>query len=246
MLGLDERNKLLTQLGLKQWYARFKFKSAKQYSHLYRKSLDAQSGSDKVLPLMPGGVVQDDERIVRSEVDLESISPDFSETEVSVSKRLILSDIHLGINALDICLVETNRDVLVIFEKDGNAQLDVQISLLKSIFKSIKVYDELALNSVSFEWPVFKAAVLKIDQQLSFDEVFRRWISDVAWPSYKYVFYFGYHYEQIEHLLLDVKSESRSECLFMHINITLSDIVSVPTKKRTIWERLSKLDWFNG
>lgn len=249
--SLDSRQECLRLLGLKQWYCRYHLpKAAKTPDSLLLKQMPAIAldqqvaghdvSSNAIAELASTvSAVQTQVPGHASGQQLNSASIPESEPAallaIDASKQLLGQAIELPLSMM------TTDDTVIFYERQHGANEASETALLQSFLKFAVSSQQTVYDLDFLEWPVFSSQALELEQAVYFGSVFSRWALAADWKKLRYVFYFGYYFDELESHLLEIKIEKESECVFVPIRITLAELLGAPIKKRGLWESVSSL-----
>lgn len=251
MSVLPLRHGFLKTLGIKQWYSKFALPGAAETpSALFRQEVL----SDDVERKDGLGHADVDASIQQPEINsgkdlLKSIlsSEDGGAADEGVEDNAdlvkaedgVVSD--LGISSIELSLSRFGS-VLIFNElsQSGNDVLEGRLQLnILNCFKNIEA-GSLDFNAV-IKWPVFESKELLNTQLVFFESIIKRWVSDVKWGGVTHVFYFGKQYENLERIILDAQLEMGADSLVIPFGSSLSEVISSPLKKKSLWSLFARI-----
>jgi len=240
------RHDCLKLLGLRQWYSRYQLPNARNTPETMLlkplQSIVAVEEQVKSGPAITSDLIQSVRQMESQNLDHVSERLD---TVVAESSPLVLAPVNLKHIANRVMNLPLGRlvtsNAMVFYERQGTVSDQAEHVFLQSFLKFAVRQQEGAFDCSYMEWPVFSSQAMKAEQSVFFDAVFKKWASSAGWLPLKYVFYFGYHFDDLEQLLLDIKLAQESECVFVPIQITLAELLGAPIKKRGLWACISGL-----
>jgi len=249
--NLVSRHESLKLLGLRQWYGRYQLPgAAKTPDTLFLEigaaiesgqvdvSHDASLKAKAELALIVPGIEKPNlDQVEELLVSAASVIEDESTVSLALesAKRSVSQAFESSLSMM------TANQAIILYESQNRANEESESTFLQSFLK-FSVSSLLTVSDIKFlEWPVFSSKALQAEQSGYFESVFNRWALDADWSGLKYVFYFGYHFEELEQQLLAIKIAKESECVFVPISITITELLGAPIKKRSLWESISRL-----
>lgn len=248
MESVHSRHELLRHLGVNQWYSKYILPKAPAtpvslyYVDTLKDNENESSGVDTIGSLVDGSEAESQSLnvviadLVTNEPEKhEQPSPEIEKTPTAVvAISLSLSMVRFG-------------SLLVCYESNGSQAgdgLHLEQKLLLSILRSIDAHVEVSgvfNNHDSFVWPPFLSSSLFKDQSSYFELSLKRWLCLQDFNGVTQVLYFGASFHQIENIFLEVRSETEADFILLPVDISLSELVGVPVKKKSLWALLSRV-----
>ena len=242
----DARHDCLKLLGLRQWYSRYQLPNAQETPDaLLLKPLPSSVAVETQVkngPVITSDLIQSVRQVESQNLDqvCEQLDAVVAESSLLLSEPVNLKHITNRVMNLPLGKLVTSN-AMVFYERQGVVNNQAEHVFLQSFLKFAVRQQEGAFDSSYMEWPVFSSQAMKAEQSVFFDAVFKKWASGAGWLPLKYIFYFGYHFDSLEQLLLDIKIAQESECVFVPIQINLAELLGAPIKKRGLWASISGL-----
>jgi len=229
-------------MGVAQWYARYRLPHAASSStFLYRKSEKSTDNS--------GLAVSSQDFLVETSVATgkpEQITLIQKQSSVIVDELVNKPDLEQSVPTMDpitdpSSLVSQDRSdiilklfragsVLVTTDSQHDTPLAEELPLLQNILTLLGLKKTECIYEQSFTWPVFHSKNIPVNRMQIQDELLGRWLSMFFSDDIGILLHFGAVQKDLIKKLADERVP-----LFIPFEYTLSEALSVPTRKAAIW-----------
>lgn len=248
MQTVQYRHETLQHLGVSQWYCKYTLPNvlATPSSFFLKKEEYCEEGEVKAIPLI--GAIQGKEsaQVAHSLMaSLDTMEKGSGKDSSQLFQESVITTKKISPHYLSLAVVRMGA--LLIFY-DIAAAVDNVINLEQTLLLSVvrclspAVIDVEAVGNVSsFVWPPFYSPKLLSSQSEYFNGALNSWVGLQSFTGVEKILYIGMNFHYLDDVFLEQRSKNESECAVIPIELTLSELIGSPIKKKKVWSILSKI-----